>query len=64
VPVGAFAVRLWTVLAATLFAGLFSFAYVTETTEHRLVKAGYASGTGEAARQARVTAEQHRRMEG
>jgi hypothetical protein len=35
---------------------LFALAYMTETIEHRLVKAGYAAGTGAAERERRSTA--------
>lgn len=40
-------IRLAIVFGGGLLSLIFSFAYVVETTEHRLVKAGYASGTGE-----------------
>lgn len=42
--------RLGTVLAGTALALIFSYAYVVETGEHRLVKAGYPAGTGQAIR--------------
>jgi hypothetical protein len=37
-----------------LLALLFSFAYVTETTEHRVAKAGFAPGTAARAREVRA----------
>ena len=45
-------------VGATLLALLFSSAYMTETVEHRVVKAGYPSGTAAELRAER--AEQHR----
>ena len=44
-------IRVVTVLASSLMGLIFSFAYIVETTEHRLVKAGYPAGLGERARQ-------------
>ncbi len=51
---GAFWIRLVACLGATALALIFSFAYAVETIEHRLVKAGYASGTGEIMRRERA----------
>jgi hypothetical protein len=48
-----FWIRLTAVLGGTVMALVFSFAYLVETAEHRLVKAGYRAGTGEATRQER-----------
>lgn len=52
------------VIIAAMVAGgavigyTYSIAYIIESNEHRLVKAGYPSGTGEAVRQARALADQ------
>jgi hypothetical protein len=44
-----------TAVVGGLFIGLlFSLAYMTETTEHRAVKAGYAPGTTALVREARA----------
>jgi len=40
-----------TVVAATVLGLIFSLAFMVETTEHRLVKAGYPVGLGEHTRQ-------------
>jgi hypothetical protein len=40
-----------TVVAATVMGLIFSLAFMVETTEHRLVKAGYSVGLGEQTRQ-------------
>jgi hypothetical protein len=42
-----------------VFLGLiFAFAYMTETTEHRVMRAGYPVGTAEATRQRAALARQ------
>ena len=46
--------RISLALGATLLALLFSSAYMTETVEHRVVKAGYPSGTAAELRAERV----------
>jgi len=46
-------VRVLTVIAAAGPTLLFTLGYIVETTEHRLVKAGFPSGVAEAARAAR-----------
>src|ERR1700753_773160 len=53
---GAFWIRLTACFGATALALIFSFAYVVETTEHRLVKGGYRSGIGEIVRRDRADA--------
>jgi hypothetical protein len=51
-------IRIAMVAAGVLLAMIFSLAYMVETNEHRLVKAGYAAGTGERLRsQAAITAQ-------
>jgi hypothetical protein len=40
-----------------LMSLIYSLGYLVETTEHRLVKAGYPAGTGEAVRQQRATSQ-------
>lgn len=52
-------IRVVTVLAASVMGLIFSVAYMVETTEHRLVKAGYPIGLGEQARQHRAVQSQH-----
>jgi Family of unknown function (DUF5313) len=47
---GPFWIRGMAALGGLLIGLLFSAAYMTETTENRLVRAGYPSGTGQAAR--------------
>jgi hypothetical protein len=47
---GAFWIRGVAVVAATAMGLIFSLAYMTETTDHRLVKAGYPAGTGDSVR--------------
>ena len=44
-------IRVVTAGAATLLGLIFSMAFMVETTEHRLVKAGYPVGLGERTRQ-------------
>jgi hypothetical protein len=50
---GAFWIRGASVVGAVIMAAIFSFAYLVETSEHRLVKAGYPVGTGEKLRSER-----------
>jgi hypothetical protein len=52
---GPFWIRAVMVAGGTFMALLFAAAYMTETVEHRLVKAGYPAGTGEATRERRST---------
>jgi hypothetical protein len=56
---GAAWIRIVTAAAATLLALVFSFAYMVETTEHRLVKAGYPAGLGEQTRQQQAVRSQN-----
>ena len=51
-------IRLVAVIGGYLLSATFSFAYATETGEHRLAKAGYPVGTGESVRAERALAEQ------
>jgi hypothetical protein len=44
-------IRVVTVVAASLLGLIFSVAFMVETSEHRLVKAGYPVGLGERIRQ-------------
>jgi Family of unknown function (DUF5313) len=58
----------WELRAAAAGGGLFlgmlySLAYMDETTEHRVVKAGYPAGTAKAARDLTGMARQHREGE-
>ncbi len=48
-------IRVVTVVAATVMGLIFSVAFMVETTEHRLVKAGYPVGLGEQIRQQEAT---------
>jgi hypothetical protein len=50
---GPFWIRGVTVVAASGMGLLFCLAYMTETTDHRLVKAGYPAGVGESVRHQR-----------
>jgi hypothetical protein len=50
---GPFWIRGVAVVAATAMGLIFCLAYIIETTDHRLEKAGFPAGTGEAARQPR-----------
>jgi hypothetical protein len=52
-------IRVVTVVAATGMGLVFSLCYMVETGEHRLVKAGYPSGSGERLRQRRAIEAQH-----
>ncbi len=52
-------IRVVTVVAASSMALVFSFAFVVETTEHRLVKAGYPAGLGERTRQQQAVRSQN-----
>jgi hypothetical protein len=55
---GPFWIRGMAALGGVVMGLIFSFAYITETTEHRLVKAGYPAGTAAQARQRVTTARQ------
>jgi len=44
---GPFWIRSMAALGGLIMGLIFSIAYMTETTEHRLVKAGYPAGTAE-----------------
>jgi hypothetical protein len=55
---GPFWIRGMAALGGVVMGLIFSFAYITETTEHRLVKAGYPAGTAAQARQQVTTARQ------
>jgi hypothetical protein len=50
---GPFWIRTVAVVAASAMALLFAFAYLIETTDHRLTKAGYPSGLAETVRRDR-----------
>ena len=52
---GPFWIRAGMVAGGTAIALIFSVAYMNETIEHRLVKAGYPAGTGAAVRERRST---------
>lgn len=58
VPVSA-GIRVAMAVGATFLALIFSLAYVVETNEHRLVKAGYPAGTGQRIRSKRALEEQY-----
>ncbi len=47
-------VRVLTVIAAGGPALMFSIGYIVETSEHRLIKAGYPGGLGESVRRERA----------
>ncbi len=47
------------VVAGSVMALIFGFAYIDETTDHRLVKAGYPSGFGQRSRESRAVQRQH-----
>jgi Family of unknown function (DUF5313) len=53
---GPFWIRTVAAVAATAMAVLFCFAYMVETTDRRLTKAGFAPGLGEALRRERSLA--------
>ena len=53
---GPFWIRSVAAVAATAMAVLFCFAYMVETTDRRLTKAGFAPGLGEALRRERSLA--------
>ncbi|HST48649.1 DUF5313 family protein [Jatrophihabitans sp.] len=46
-------IRALSALGGVLMSLLYSLGFVSETAEHRLVKAGYPAGTGAAVRQQR-----------
>lgn len=52
---GPFWIRALSALGGMLMSLIYSLGYLVETAEHRLVKAGYPAGTGEAVRQGRAT---------
>ncbi|MCZ2828477.1 DUF5313 family protein [Modestobacter sp. VKM Ac-2986] len=62
---GPFWIRGMTALGGLLLGLIFSFAYITETTEHRVKKAGFPPGTAQAVRDqaavGRTAAESERR---
>jgi hypothetical protein len=51
---GPFWIRALSALGGMLMSLIYSLGYLVETTEHRLVKAGYPVGTGAAVRQGRA----------
>ncbi|HEV2886561.1 MAG TPA: DUF5313 family protein [Jatrophihabitans sp.] len=51
---GPFWIRALSALGGVLMSLLYSLGFLTETAEHRLVKAGYPAGTGAAVRQDRA----------
>jgi hypothetical protein len=57
---GPFWIRSLAVLGGVIMGTIFSVGYAVETTEHRLMKAGYPVGTGEAVRERRQTEERLR----
>jgi hypothetical protein len=52
---GPFWIRGLATLGGVIMGLIFSVGYMIETTEHRLVKAGYPAGIGERTREARTT---------
>lgn len=46
-------IRMLSALGGIIMGLIFALGYLVETTEHRLVKAGYPAGTGERVRSAR-----------
>jgi hypothetical protein len=52
-------IRVTMVIAGTFMALIFSFGYMSETNDHRLVKAGYPTGYGEKVRSQRAIRAQH-----
>jgi hypothetical protein len=48
---GPFWIRALSALGGTVMSLIYSLGYLVETTEHRLVKAGYPAGTGAAVRE-------------
>jgi Family of unknown function (DUF5313) len=52
-------IRVVTVVASTALGLIFSLAFMVETTEHRLAKAGYPVGLGERTRQQHAVQAQH-----
>lgn len=52
---GAFWIRAMAALGGVLLALFFSLAYMTETTESRVKRAGYLAGTAQAARDAKAS---------
>lgn len=62
VPPVPFSIRLTAALGGIVIGGLFSVAYMTETTEHRAVKAGWPPGTTAARRAERAERERIERQ--
>jgi hypothetical protein len=58
VPVSA-GIRVAMAVGGTFLAVIFGLAYIVETNEHRLVKAGYPAGTGQRLRSKRALEEQY-----
>jgi len=54
---GAFWIRGMSAAGGIIMGLVYSLGYLIETTEHRLVKAGYPAGTGERVREQRQTGE-------
>jgi hypothetical protein len=52
---GPFWIRAVSVLGGITMGLIYALGYLVETTEHRLVKAGYPVGTGERVREQRMT---------
>jgi hypothetical protein len=61
IPVS-FSYRLSAAAGGLILALMFSVAYMTETTEHRVAKAGYESGTAAAVREERAERERQERL--
>ena len=56
---GAVWMRATAVVAGSVMALIFGFAYIDETTDHRLVKAGFPSGFGSQLRESQAVRRQH-----
>jgi hypothetical protein len=52
---GPFWIRGMSALGGLIMGMIYSIGYIVETTEHRLVKAGYPVGTGQLTRDGRTT---------
>jgi hypothetical protein len=52
---GPFWIRGMSALGGIIMSLIFALGYLVETTEHRLVKAGYSAGAGEEIREQRAT---------
>ncbi|MGX7679275.1 DUF5313 family protein [Jatrophihabitans sp. DSM 45814] len=57
---GPFWIRAMSAFGGLVMGFIFALGYIVETTEHRLVKAGYPVGTGERVREQRSTAQRSR----